>query len=302
MVFSGRKTPTKSRRGMDYAQRMGSSGFKSDLGSRLKRAMGLTLLGFILLGAVIGLGWLMLTTQGRAWRSDLEASWHAQHTQLQSMADVILRRGGLSPYKVRLSGLRRQSEKDILSLLPPYSKRHTLASIDLPELWTGIKRLPWIQSVVIHRRWPNNLIIAVQEREPLALWQNNRQLYLIDLGGDVIPLPSLLAYRHLPLVIGPGAPKKAQAFLEAISQTKVVKKTMMSATYVYNRRWNITLGNGTVIMLPQEGWQEALASLEKMESSSKLISRVAREHIKSIDLRTPPQVIIRLQEASARNL
>ena len=50
-----------------------------------------------------------------------------------------------------------------------------------------INKLPWVKSARVERHFPNKISLTLVERTPMARWQTNRTLKLIDIHGDVIP-------------------------------------------------------------------------------------------------------------------
>jgi cell division protein FtsQ len=64
---------------------------------------------------------------------------------------------------------------------------------------------------------------------------------------------------------------------------------------VAQRRWNLSLDNGVVVRLPEEGADKALASLSALEASDGVIEK----DILAIDLRLPDRVAFRLGAEAA---
>ena len=62
----------------------------------------------------------------------------------------------------------------------------TTLSTDLKMIFELVLDNPWVEQVVIRRVWPNTIVLRVQERRIIALW-NNR--YLISEFGELTNIP-----------------------------------------------------------------------------------------------------------------
>ena len=96
----------------------------------------------------------------------------------------------------------------------------------------------------------------------------------------------------LPLVVGNGANTSAATLFNILSQEPNVKSHVVAAVRVNNRRWNLTLNNGTIILLPEipEETTAAIHYLAKLETSINLLDRP----ILSIDMRLPDRLTIKI--------
>src|SRR3546814_5079914 len=65
--------------------------------------------------------------------------------------------------------------------------------------------LGWVKDARISRRLPDTLVVDIVERDPVAVWQHDGQLHLIDVTGVVLQSVSAGAMPDLPLVVGPNA-------------------------------------------------------------------------------------------------
>jgi cell division protein FtsQ len=66
-------------------------------------------------------------------------------------------------------------------------------------------------------------------------------------------------------------------------------------------RWNVVLDNGVELMLPVEKPAAALATVARLDTEKRLLSR----EITTVDMRLPDQMIVRLDEkglAARKNL
>ena len=74
----------------------------------------------------------------------------------------------------------------------------TTLSTDLKMMAELILDNPWIEQVVIRRVWPNTIVIRLQERRLIALWNNK---YLISEFGEVTNIP-VTNYKNVEKKLG----------------------------------------------------------------------------------------------------
>jgi cell division protein FtsQ len=60
--------------------------------------------------------------------------------------------------------------------------------------------LPWIDKVSIRRKWPNILIVNIEEQHPIARWKNEA---LFNASGMLFTPPATTFPAGLPLLLGP---------------------------------------------------------------------------------------------------
>lgn len=78
-------------------------------------------------------------------------------------------------------------------------------SVDLERIRQAVLGMPWVDDVVVSRRWPDAVHVEIHEKQPVALWGAGG---LISSRGDLF-LPGDLARQpvdteHLPILFGPG--------------------------------------------------------------------------------------------------
>ncbi|MFD1625779.1 cell division protein FtsQ/DivIB [Azospirillum griseum] len=171
----------------------------------------------------------------------------------------------------------------------------SILAFDLAEAKARLEELPWVSSASIERRLPGTLYIRLTERQPMAIWQHDRQFTVIDRAGRPLADAVELARRGnqrietLPQVIGTNAPQQVQALLEALDKVPSIRPRVTSANWISDRRWNLQLDNGVTVKLPEgTGMPMALRQLAEMNSKGKVLDR----DIVAIDLRQPDRAIL----------
>ena len=168
-----------------------------------------------------------------------------------------------------------------LLTLSPYKTRERLLAI------------PWVESVVVERRWPNTAYVRLIERVPVALLEENGTFALVDKTGVVIGPKPDNQFDHLMVLSGKGAPAEALNLLAMLVRHEDLRKRIVAATWVGERRWNLYLQNGIEIYLPEQDPHLAYDRIARVEAEQKLLSRP----IKRIDLRLPDRMIIKPKSA-----
>ena len=163
--------------------------------------------------------------------------------------------------------------------------------IHLTELQQKIEQMPWVRTAVVERYWPDTIKITLEEKVPLALWQNNRQYHPLDDRAEVIDTTKQLP-ADLLLVVGSDAPKHLISLIQDLEQVPDIYQYVRAAVRIGERRWNLKLFNaekGLDILLPETDVLSALKRLEAHNKQEKLIKR----QIAAIDLRSTDKVILK---------
>ena len=140
-----------------------------------------------------------------------------------------------SPYfeirETSVRGLKELTEKDILTLAQIKTAGNLLA-VNKTAIKKNIKLNPWVKNIYIGRELPGRLVIALQERQPLALVEKGGDFYLVDVEGFLFKKLSDDDYVDLPVITGfeEGNKTKEPLFLSAINLVKLLEG---SRSYAY---------------------------------------------------------------------
>ena len=69
-----------------------------------------------------------------------------------------------------------------------------------------LEQVSWVKDALVERRLPDTLYVNIQERSPLALWQRQGKLSVVDAEGVVLTDKNLDRFRALPIIVGDEAP------------------------------------------------------------------------------------------------
>jgi len=102
--------------------------------------------------------------------------------------------------KVEVTGELRRLDPDQLQERLQPADIGGFFDVNVVELKGLVSDIPWVAGVQISRSWPDQLVITITEREPVARW---RAEGLLDAEGGFFTVKSLLEFAALPLLSGP---------------------------------------------------------------------------------------------------
>ena len=195
---------------------------------------------------------------------------------------------GLQIEEVLVEGRARSDGEEILTRLGLGLGRPILA-IDPAAARAELEALPWVRSASVERQLPGTLYIRLTEREPLALWQEQGVIRVIDRDGDVIPGVEPRRFAHLPLVVGSDAPAHAGKLIAVMNSEPELRDRVTAAVRVGGRRWNVQIEGHIDVRLPENDPAAAWSQLARIERQQGLLSR----DVIIIDLRLPDRLVVR---------
>ncbi len=196
---------------------------------------------------------------------------------------------GLRVRQVYLQGRHEAPISEIRAAVP-VRRGQPILSVDPREIKARLESLGWIRSAEVERRLPDIIHVRVEERRPLAIWQHRGRLVLIDEEGEVIGSEHLARFRHLPLLVGKGAPGSARELVAMLREIPELGRRVLAAVRVGERRWNIQLEGGVEVRLPEENPAAAWRRFAELERQYGLLAR----DLAVVDLRLPDRLVVRL--------
>lgn len=242
-----------------------------------RRRLAFASLGASCLLAMLAIAWL--------WNS----GWIGRQVDgVVAAAYQLTADAGFAVDDVLVEGRGRTGRAEILAALRVRRGTPILA-VDPQAARDRLQALPWINQATVERRLPRLLYIRLIEHEPLALWQLDGKLSVIDRSGHVIPGAAAKQFAHLPLVVGRGAPAQAASLLAMLEREPDLKPLVDAAVRVGGRRWNLHLKGGIDVRLPEANSAEAWSQLARIEREHGLLGR----DVVAIDLRLPGRLVVR---------
>jgi len=193
---------------------------------------------------------------------------------------------------VRLVGASSRSQADILkaAALP---ERVPLFGVDLEAARKRVEQVGWVKSARVMRLMPDSVMISVEERQLLAVWQHAGRTLVIDNEGVSAPEADPAKFANLPLVVGEGANTAAAGILPLVLTHSRLMSRLDALVRVDGRRWDLRLKDGCLIQLPPTGEDAALIKLDQLDQTSRILDL----GLQRIDLRDPEMVLVRPRQS-----
>jgi len=190
--------------------------------------------------------------------------------------------------KVHVQGASPMAQEAVLAATGLYAGQPIL-DIDLEAVRKAVAAVGWVEEVQVVRLLPDTLVVAVKERQTLAVWQNHGRTFVIDAGGRPIPEADPGRFPQLPLIVGEGANETAAQILPAVQSRPRLRERLEALVRVDGRRWDLRLKDGGIVQLPAVEEESALIQLDQLDQRQ----RILELGFERIDLREPGLVALR---------
>ncbi len=208
--------------------------------------------------------------------------------------DIAGRVAGFPISAVTITGQSRLTERELLDAAG-VGPRNSLPFLDATAVRDRLMQVPLVKSARVMKLYPDRLVIAIEERQPSALWQRDGRVAVISEDG--VPIDELRDQRYLglPFVVGEGAQKRLLEFLMLMTKAGDLAHRIKAGVLVAGRRWNFEMTNGVTVKLPEIGPSGALETLARLQREARILDK----DVMFIDLRIPDRVSVRLTEEAA---
>ena len=201
---------------------------------------------------------------------------------------------GFRVKSIDVRGIKRMDPRPVYELAAD-QKTTAMPLLDVTGIRQRLLEYGWVKDARVSRRFPDTLVIDIVEREPAALWQDEDRLTLIDAEGVVLDRVPVSRMPDLPLLIGKGANEHAIALDSLLNKAPALKAQLVSATWVGERRWDLSFQSGETVALP-EGTKAAETALTRFAREDKSAGLLGRGYLR-FDLRIPGKMTVRLPNA-----
>lgn len=216
-------------------------------------------------GALIFVLWLgaWFVLSGAAQRS---AHWVEDQTYQLTV------RAGFAVSDILVEG-RQYTDADVLRALINIERGDPLFAFHPAAAQKQIEKISWVRRAQVERRLPSTIYIGLEERVPLALWQHQGRVRLIDGEGAILTDKALERFAALPIIVGEKAPDHVAALLVLVEAEPLIEARLEAATWIGDRRWDLKLKNGIKIKLPERDIGFALRRLALAQEDDGLLDK-----------------------------
>jgi cell division protein FtsQ len=195
---------------------------------------------------------------------------------------------------VHLQGASK-SAQDAIIAAADLRRDQPLLGVDLTAVRERVERVGWVKRARVIRLYPDTIVIAIDERRLLAVWQRAGRVNVIDGDGAVVPEADPGQFAKLPLIVGQGANTAAASILPSLAARPHLVRRLEALVRVDDRRWDLRLKDGALVQLPATEEEAALIRLDQLEAKS----RILELGFARVDLRDPEMVAVRPREIAA---
>jgi len=151
-----------------------------------------------------------------------------------------------APQQVDVAGVLQSVRNDV---------QGNFFTVDIERLRKSLEKLPWVRSVSIHREYPDELMVQLEEHQVLARWN---KVALVNRQGEVFIGDSR---QILPEFTGQddAAAEVAQNYAEFSRQLDSLGLQVTRIALSPRHAWQLRLSNGMVLELGREDMQQRLA-------------------------------------------
>ncbi len=190
---------------------------------------------------------------------------------------------------------RVHTDAQTLMRIIDMDKGDPVLAFDPHKVSEEINALSWVKTARVERRFPDSIYVGLEERVPAALWQRDGQLYLIDLDGEILSRENLKQYKDMIILVGNDANEHAGDFMTLLNAEPELKERVEFATRISGRRWDLKLGNGITVKLPEEDQELAMRKMMDMHKEGDLL----KKDIVGIDMRNVDRIVVQPRRGAA---
>ncbi|MDX2263872.1 MAG: FtsQ-type POTRA domain-containing protein [Hyphomicrobiales bacterium] len=208
-------------------------------------------------------------------------------------ANAAARSAGFEVSKVVIRGRVNASEQALLAALDADVRDSTLF-FDADAARRRIAAIGWVKTVEIQKLWPATLVVAVVERQPVAVWVDGAGAqHAVDERGAVLGPVKAAEMSGLIRVRGEGAAAASKGLADALAPHPRIRAAVVAAERVGRRRWDLLLKSDLRVKLPEDA-PPALAALSDLLADD----AAPLAQASAVDLRVAGQAALTRKTAS----
>jgi cell division protein FtsQ len=212
---------------------------------------------------------------------------------------------------IQASGLAEVSRAELLPVFGEDIGRN-IFFIPLGERRKQLEQIPWIQKATVMRILPDQIRVAVVEREPVAFVRHGQQIGLVDANGVLLNMPPALLSKHhysFPVLTGIDAGDPLSSRRARIELYQHLVADLDSSGQHFSDQLSeidLTDPEDARVLMPEQG-SDILAHfgedhfLDRFQRYKAHIAEWRQQYPKlaAVDLRYDQQVVLEMKQSAA---
>ncbi len=193
---------------------------------------------------------------------------------------------------VRVEGAFQYIAKDKIKQVLRKQVSAGLYNTDIQQISESVQNLPWVNTVIIKRVWPDSIDIKIIEQIPVVRWKDRG---LVNNEGEVFTPENINEFTHLPILAGPiGNEKELLEVMTGLIYDLNDQNMQLTEFRVSDRRaWYIKCQNDIQLIL---GRNKPLIKLQRLLNTLSFIGEQQIAKVAVIDLRYPNGYALRWKQ------
>lgn len=204
--------------------------------------------------------------------------------------------GSVPVSRVAVTGsLLHTDRNQLIERVRPLLAGEGFMTVDLQRIRAAVMALPWIANASVERQWPDRLVIAVTEQEPIARWGSDG---LLNRAGEVFRPQPLGDVSQLPELFGPDELSAEVIDRYAELRALLAAQNLKLASFGVDARgsWSATLHDGVALHL---GTGDVLKKMRSFSRVYRADLSTQMDRIAYIDLRYGNGVAVGWKQSGA---
>ena len=149
--------------------------------------------------------------------------------------------------QVSVYGVKHLDQQEVQHLIEPLVRKGFFA-INVEQIKEQILQMPWVSEASVRRIWPDQISIAVIERNPIARWNSNS---LLSSAGEIFTPPLKTHLSDIPQFLGPEGEQihMLQYYAKITNLVKPLHLKIARLELTHDLSWNIAFENGMKVNL-----------------------------------------------------
>ena len=153
------------------------------------------------------------------------------------------------------------------------------------KIETKLREIQFIESYQIKKIYPNNLVIKINEKKPIAIIQKSKQKKYFTVRGDLIDFRKIKKFEDLPTVFGDE--KSFSTFYVNLKNINFPFKEIKTFYLFESKRWDLLTLKNQLIKLPINNYNKSLLNFISLKDQANF------EKYKIFDYRIKDQLILK---------